>query len=209
MPFQPGESGNPDGRPKGAANKITSEAREAFAQIMEGQLGRVEDAFAQLYRESPLHYLQVFARLAPYFIPRQVAASLDLTSPEAVRAVAQNILEQLDEEGVVQVLRDPDFGDQAPVIAAVGPLQFDVFAYRLDSEFGAPTELSSAPYEAIRLTDAESAATLRATGGIRILQRGDGALVALFESVYRLRRLEADRPELTLKPILTTTGEGS
>lgn len=118
-------------------------------------------------------------------------------------------LEQLDEEGVVQVLRDPDFGDQAPVIAAVGPLQFDVFAYRLESEFGAPTELSSAPYEAIRLTDAGSAAELRATGGIRILQRGDGALVALFESVYRLRRLEADRPELTLKPILTTTGEGS
>jgi peptide chain release factor 3 len=33
-------------------------------------------------------------------------------------------INQLDEEGVVQVLRDPDVGDQAPVLAAVGPMQF-------------------------------------------------------------------------------------
>ncbi|MEZ5231590.1 MAG: hypothetical protein R2749_02620 [Acidimicrobiales bacterium] len=45
---------------------------------------------------------------------------------------------QLDEEGVVQVLRDPDLGDQAPVLAAVGRLQFEVATYRLENEFGAP-----------------------------------------------------------------------
>jgi len=32
----------------------------------------------------------------------------------------------------------------------VGELQFEVFAYRLGSEFGAPTEILSAPYQAIR-----------------------------------------------------------
>jgi peptide chain release factor 3 len=114
-------------------------------------------------------------------------------------------LEQLDEEGVVQVLRDPDFGETAPIIAAVGPLQFDVFSYRMESEFGAPIELGNAPYEAIRLTDAASAPELRAIGGIRIVDRRDGAKLALFESVYRLRRLESDRPELTLEPLLSTT----
>ena len=41
-------------------------------------------------------------------------------------------LEQLDEEGVVQVLRDPDLGDQAPVLAAVGPMQFEVAVHRLE-----------------------------------------------------------------------------
>jgi peptide chain release factor 3 len=111
-------------------------------------------------------------------------------------------LEQLDEEGVVQVLRDPDFGDGDTVLAAVGQLQFDVFAHRLGSEFGAPTEILSAPYQAIRLTDAASATRLRQIGGIRILTRSDGALVALFENRYRLQRLEGDEPELTLEPII-------
>ena len=111
-------------------------------------------------------------------------------------------LAQLDEEGVVQVLRDPDTGDTAPVLAAVGHLQFDVFAHRLESEFGAPTELTTSPYQAIRVTDEDSAKRLRAVGGIRVLNRSDGALVALFESVYRLRRLEADEPELTLRHIV-------
>src|SRR5690606_7410926 len=42
---------------------------------------------------------------------------------------------QLDEEGVVQVLRDPDLGDQAPMLAAVGPMQFEVALHRLEQEF--------------------------------------------------------------------------
>ncbi len=53
-------------------------------------------------------------------------------------------LDQLNEEGVVQVLKDPDWGDASPVLAAVGQLQFDVFANRLDIEFNAPIEIVSA-----------------------------------------------------------------
>ena len=111
-------------------------------------------------------------------------------------------LEVLEEEGVVQVLRDPDMGDSSLVLAAVGQLQFEVFAHRLDSEFNAPVELTGSPYQAIRATDAKSAERLRAIGGIRILTRGhDGATVALFENKYRLQRLLADEPELTLTPL--------
>ena len=51
---------------------------------------------------------------------------------------------------------------------------------------------------------------LRQIGGIRILTRGDGALVALFENRYRLQRLMSDEPELTLQPILADTdGDGA
>jgi peptide chain release factor 3 len=108
-------------------------------------------------------------------------------------------LEVLEEEGVVQVLRDPDMGDSSLVLAAVGQLQFEVFAHRLESEFNAPVELTGSPYQAIRGTDAKSADRLRTIGGIRILTRGnDGATVALFENKYRLQRLLADEPELTL-----------
>ncbi len=111
-------------------------------------------------------------------------------------------LEVLEEEGVVQVLRDPDLGDSSLVLAAVGQLQFEVFAHRLASEFNAPIELTGSPYQAIRATDAPSAGRLREIGGIRILTRGsDGATVALFENKYRLQRLLSDEPELTLLPL--------
>jgi peptide chain release factor 3 len=105
----------------------------------------------------------------------------------------------------VQVLRDPDMSDSEPILAAVGQLQFEVFAHRLGSEFGAPTDIYPTSYQAIRLTDAASADRLRRAGGIRIIVRGDGELVALFENKYRLQRLLNDEPELTLTPIGTTT----
>ena len=111
-------------------------------------------------------------------------------------------LEQLDEEGVVQVLRDADFGESSPILAAVGALQFDVFGHRLASEFNAPAEILTAGYQAIRRTDKASAPRLREIGGIRILRRSDGELVALFENRYRLQRLEQDEPELTLEPLV-------
>ena len=111
-------------------------------------------------------------------------------------------LAQLDEEGVVQVLRDPDLGDADPVLAAVGALQLEVFAHRLASEFNAPIEVRPTVYQAIRLTDKQSVPRLLEIGGIRVLRRGDDALVALFENKYRLQRLLADEPELTLTPIV-------
>jgi peptide chain release factor 3 len=108
-------------------------------------------------------------------------------------------LAQLDEEGVVQVLRDPDLGDQAPVLAAVGQLQFDVFAYRLENEFGAPVLLGGTPYTVARRTDQATADALRGRSGIRILNRSDGSLIAMFDSKYYLERLITDNPEYKLE----------
>ncbi len=138
----------------------------------------------------------------PRFAPEVFARARPMDNGKAKQF--RKGLEQLDEEGVVQVLRDPDMGDTENVLAAVGQLQFEVFAHRLGSEFGAPTEIVSAPYQAIRLTDKQSSERLRQIGGIRILTRGDGALVALFENKYRLQRLMSDEPELTLEPILAS-----
>jgi peptide chain release factor 3 len=111
-------------------------------------------------------------------------------------------LAQLDEEGVVQVLRDDDLGDTAPVLAAVGRMQFEVFAHRLEHEFGAPVELSSTTYSVARRTDAASAVELGHTTGVRVMKRADGTILALFESPYWLERLAADKPELTLERIV-------
>ncbi len=109
---------------------------------------------------------------------------------------------QLDEEGVVQVLRDAAGGDQAPVLAAVGPMQFEVAKHRLEEEFRAPVELSPTAFSVARATDARSAPQLAAMRGVRVLARADGSLLALFESRYWLDRVLAEQPELTLEPLL-------
>ena len=148
-----------------------------------------------LYEETPVTFPPI-----PRFSPEVFASARPLDTGKVKQF--RKGLAQLDEEGVVQVLRDPDMGDSAPILAAVGQLQFDVFADRLDVEFNAPIEILSAPYEAIRLTDAESSKRLREIGGIRIMERGDGRLVALFESRYRLQRIEGDEPDLVLDHII-------
>ena len=84
-------------------------------------------------------------------------------------------IRQLDEEGVVQVLRDPDLGDQAPMLAAVGQMQFEVAVHRLENEFGAPVELIADV--ATRWPGSPTRRrrpTLRAMSGVRVLQRADG-----------------------------------
>lgn len=115
---------------------------------------------------------------------------------------------QLDEEGVVQVLRDADQGDSAPVLAAVGPMQFEVAVHRLENEFGAPVELSPTSYRVARRTDRASADRLRGMRGVGILEKSDGTLMALFESQYWLERLEADDPDLVLERLVAEGSAG-
>ncbi|MFP3907505.1 MAG: peptide chain release factor 3 [Acidimicrobiales bacterium] len=115
---------------------------------------------------------------------------------------------QLDEEGVVQVLRDPEIGDQAPVLAAVGPMQFEVAVHRLEHEFGAKVELSPTRYTIARRTDAESEPALRAMRDVDVLRKADGTRYALFVSTYWLDRVEADHPELTLERLVAEGTSG-
>ena len=139
----------------------------------------------------------------PSFAPTsfRVARCTDTSKAKQFRSGVR----QLDSEGVVQVLRRPEGGESAPILAAVGPLQFDVAEHRLRHEFGAPVKLAPAPWTAARLTDTASAAALGAMSGVTVATRADGELMALFESPYWLARLQADHPELTLQRLI---GEG-
>lgn len=113
---------------------------------------------------------------------------------------------QLDEEGAVQVLREADLGDQAPILAAVGPLQFEVATHRLETEFGAPVELTSTRYTIARRTNTESTPALRAMQGVDVVERADGTKLALFESRYWMDRVIADHPEIHLERMVAEGG---
>ncbi|MBW3578594.1 MAG: peptide chain release factor 3 [Actinobacteria bacterium] len=112
-------------------------------------------------------------------------------------------LSELDEEGVIQVLRDPQLGDQAPLLAAVGVLQFDVTIWRLEHEFGALAELDDVDYQLARRTDRAGARTLRDARAADVYHRSDGTPLALFRNRFALERLERDLPGLTLDAIVT------
>jgi len=117
-------------------------------------------------------------------------------------------IDQLDTEGVVQVLSSDLRGDQAPVLAAVGPLQFDVVLHRLEHEFGARSELDSLGYELARLTDEAGMAALAGARGAEVLTRRlDGALLALFADKWRLNAIKRDNPDIRLDPLLAGTVE--
>ncbi len=116
-------------------------------------------------------------------------------------------IEQLDTEGVVQVLSSDLRGEAAPVLAAVGPLQFDVVLHRLEHEFGARAELDHLDYTLARRTDAEGARALSGQRAAEVLtRRHDGALLALFSDKWRLGQLQREHPEILLEPLIADEG---
>ncbi|MFD3688992.1 peptide chain release factor 3, partial [Nocardiopsis sp. NPDC058631] len=115
----------------------------------------------------------------------------------------QRGIAQMDAEGVVQVLTSDVRGEQAPVLAAVGPLQFDVVKHRMEHEFRAPIEASPLEYSVARRTDAESAPVLHALSGAEVLRRrSDGELLVLVHNKWRLKVIERDHPALFMEPLL-------
>ena len=111
-------------------------------------------------------------------------------------------IEQLDEEGVIQVLRHPDLGDQAPLLAAVGRLQFDVAEWRMEHEFGSPLRLEPVGWDTARGTDEQSAAALADMRDVSVYHRSSGTPLALFRSRFVAERIERDHPELRLDTVL-------
>jgi peptide chain release factor 3 len=111
-------------------------------------------------------------------------------------------IEQLEQEGVVQVLRSDLRGDAAPILAAVGPLQFEVAVHRMAREFGAPITLEHLPYSLARATLPRHVPVLDAERGCEVAERADGALLALFTDRWRLDSVRRNHPEISLDPLV-------
>jgi peptide chain release factor 3 len=117
----------------------------------------------------------------------------------------QRGISELDGEGVVQVLRSDLRGDQAPVLAAVGPMQFEVVAHRMSADFHADVDLEPLPYTLAHRTDAASADWLNRQRDVEVLKRPDGTLLAVFTDLWRVRGVQRDHPEVTLEPLTAGT----
>ena len=111
-------------------------------------------------------------------------------------------LEQLDSEGVVQVLKNDARGDAAPVMAAVGPMQFEVMQARMNNEYNVETIAEPVPYSVARRTNAETAPELAKQRGVEIFTRTDGELIALFGDKWRLQFIQKEHPEFFLEALV-------
>jgi peptide chain release factor 3 len=112
-------------------------------------------------------------------------------------------LEQLDQEGVVHVLRREHTQDPVPVLGGVGPMQFEVAVERLRTEFGADVRTQMLPWTAARRTDKEGASKVLAdAGSTDVLVRGDGTQLAVFPNRFVLDRFAQRHPSVRLERLI-------
>ncbi|MBE1877406.1 peptide chain release factor 3 [Myceligenerans pegani] len=108
---------------------------------------------------------------------------------------------QLQQEGVVQVLVSDARGDGNPILAAVGPLQFEVATYRMEHEFSAPVVLDHLDLSVARIVRPDDVPLVTRAVGTEVARRSDGTLLALFRDVWRLRSLQREY-SLDLQPLV-------
>jgi len=105
---------------------------------------------------------------------------------------------QLEQEGVVQVLISESRGDANPIFAAVGPLQFEVAEFRMEHEFSAPIRLDRLGFSLARMVKPEDVAEVRASIGIEVVRRPDGAWLALLRDIWHVRGFQRSHPNVEL-----------
>jgi len=111
-------------------------------------------------------------------------------------------LEQLLQEGVVQTFTARSSPPGATLLAAVGPLQFEVVQYRLQSEYGAESRLEPAPWTVLRWVEShpalKSPSTLIMATGVTLGADKFGQPVVFFPNDWTLRYFIEKNPELKL-----------
>ena len=111
-------------------------------------------------------------------------------------------LDQLLREGVAQAFQLKDTASRVPLLGAVGPLQFEVLHYRLETEYGAETRREPAPFQAVRWlpagTKAEELDSISLPTGARFAFDAQDNPVALFPTEWALNYFVQNHPNLPL-----------
>lgn len=136
--------------------------------------------------------------------PPECFALLSNPNPSKFKRFREGV-EQLLREGVVQGFQPVSAGQQVPVLAAVGPLQFDVFKYRIENEYGAEADLSLAEYKCARWVHPSVDRSTLTTGvlptGSLLTEDARGQAVILFPGDWALNYFVDKHPSITLSPL--------
>jgi peptide chain release factor 3 len=129
----------------------------------------------------------------PRFSPEYFASVLILDPMK--RKQLKKGLDQLAEEGVVQVYKQSGFGDKDPILGAVGGLQFEVLQFRLKAEYNVDVKIERLGFIHARWATADGNTVLDRDffdrrEDSKCLEDRDGQPVILFKSDWALRWAE-------------------
>jgi peptide chain release factor 3 len=137
----------------------------------------------------------------PCFTP-EIFAWLRNPNPSAFKSFRKGVNE-LREEGAVQVLYDIDQSKRDPILAAVGQLQLEVVQYRLEHEYGVKTRLEPMEFSVARWVSGGWPA-LETVGRIfncKTVRDPWDRPVLLFRNDWNLNQLHEDHPALELAAV--------
>jgi peptide chain release factor 3 len=136
-----------------SSHKLFGQERETVDEAWPGDViglvGHAEFGIGDTLTEDTSLVYDEIPRFAP-----ECFAYLHATATSQFKRFREG-LDQLLQEGVVQVLQIKNSTRREPLLAAVGPLQFEVVQYRLKSEYGADSRLESGPWELLRWVSPE------------------------------------------------------
>jgi peptide chain release factor 3 len=106
-------------------------------------------------------------------------------------------LEQLADEGAVQLFREREDLFVDPILGAVGWLQFEVVQHRLKNEYGVFAQLDKLPYTQARwiFGDDIDLKAITQTGTVQCLLDVEERPLLLFETDWMRRRFEEKHPD--------------
>ncbi|AIE85410.1 peptide chain release factor 3 [Fimbriimonas ginsengisoli] len=107
-------------------------------------------------------------------------------------------IQQLCEEGLVDLFWDRRSARREPILGAVGKLQFEVVQHRLRSEYGVESGLEPLGFEVIRWVEGDPVELRSVYWGsnARLVEDDFGNAVVLIMSAWNLQYLEDQNPKL-------------
>ena len=112
-------------------------------------------------------------------------------------------LDQLAQEGAVQLFTEPGAGTAVPILGAIGPLQFDVLQHRMATEYKVALKLTPLPYQMARWLGPDTDTSIFRFSDTMLLEDRDGHAVILAKSPWYFERLQEKHPDLVLNPTAT------
>ncbi|WP_156321162.1 peptide chain release factor 3 [Bacillus sp. JCM 19041] len=131
----------------------------------------------------------------PHFSPEHFAA---ITVKEALKHKSyEKGLQQLTEEGAIQLFRTYNKFVEQQIVGVVGVLQFEVLEHRLKGEYNVDIQMDRQPFSFARWIDGEEAALKVFKEKQRnLVTDRENRLVALFENEFQMRTAKEKYPEL-------------